>query len=211
MRFQLSLPRLPLLIFIVIILVSCLVGYGIIYSALATYSRGDYFYLENEYVQIEFPRNWLTYAYEQKNETGSIYTIFSGSVDSRVVIILMVFDRNTTEYYMNENNLNDTFSVIIFEARRAYLHMLKRNENATLFFLKNDTMNVSGYKADYTIIKINDGLIIDETVYDWKGMIVSWMNKEHKIFQIVFYGEEGDWKKFQDSFEHFLNSTKLKE
>ena len=197
---------LPLTIFIILILISCGIGYAIINFSLAQHARGEYFQLKNNYVEIEFPRNWLAFTWEEVNATGGRYVILCGPTDLRVAIYFMTFDELATQTYMDENNITDAFSAITLEVSRIYNWSLGQNPDAKLHFTENGTITLANHEANYTIINIEGGYVENEAVYNWTGMITSWIDP--RMTQIVFYGEENDWNQVYNTFRYMLNSTK---
>jgi hypothetical protein len=195
-----------------LILASCLAGYAIIYSILTSHLvRGEYLRLENKFFELEFPKSWFAVKWESINETsGNIYSAFFAHPDPdlEAVIIFRVFDEKATRTYMRENGLKDAFSAVIFEVKRFYDWTLQSSANATLHFEKNGTVIVSSCEADYALFSIKNGLRKEDVFLNATGIFVSWISQQ-RIIQVMFYGEENDWKQTYDSFTDILNSIKV--
>jgi len=211
MRLRLFRLRLPLAIFIILILASCVIGYAILYSTLMSYTsnlREDYFRLESKYLKIEFPKSWFAMQWEAKNESsGNSYTVLLAPVNLHAVMFFRVYDVKATQTYMNENGLSDAFSTVIFEVNRLYSWSLQNNNNATLLFNATGTMTVSNFEANYTIITIIDGYKEDDTLFSLTGIFISWVDGG-KLIQIIFYGKQEDLNQTGDVFWVILNSTR---
>ena len=203
------LRRPPVIIFLVSVLVSCLVGYAIIYSTLAAHLHGDNIRLENEYLEIEFPRNWLGVTWELGNDTsGKGFNAYFAPTDVVALTLVRAYDDKATQIYMNEGNLADTFSIVIFEANRLYNWSLDTNENATMSFIENGTMFVSNCRADFTRFIIQDGLEQDNALYNLTCVFLSCIEQQ-RLFQVAFWGEEEDWTQTYGTFEVILDSIKI--
>lgn len=215
MRKHLFILQLPLTIFILLILASCIVSYVIIYSTLTSHIspfRGDYLRLKNKYLEIDFPKGFYAAEWENQNSSsGNIYTLSFSPVDLRAIIFFIIYDEKATQTFMNENHLSDAFSVCIFEAKKMYDRSLGYNINASLFFVENSTMKISNLEANYTKITIKDGSKMENgTLSDITGLFISVIN-QRKLFMITFYGQEKDWNQIslQEVFRNIINSTKI--
>jgi len=205
----------PLVIFIILVLGSCLAGYVIIYSTLALHqstNREGYLRLETECLKTEFPRNWFAMKWAEKNETvGNVYITMLASTRSSVAVLFRILDETAMQAFMSKNNLKDISSITVFEAHRMYEWSRENNNNnATLFLNESGTITISGNKAYYTKIIILDGGKKDGTLYNLTSMFISYVTQQ-KLAQITFWGEEEDWNKSQETFEIILNSTKIRE
>jgi len=185
------------------------ISYVIIYSALNTHARGDYFKLETEYVELDFPRNWVAMTWKDLNRSGNRYGLILTPMDLRASIFLMIYDENATKVYLKQNNIYDAFSSITFEVERIYNWSLEKNRDAKLDFVKNGTLNVSNHQANFTMFTIEGGYVDEnQQRYNWTWMYISWI--DDKLWQIALQGEEADWNKAYDNFNYLLNSTETR-
>ena len=207
---RLSVPRLPLLIFLFIILGSVLLGFLVIYSIAATHSRGEYLRLENDFVRIDFPKNWFASSWSNKTSIGDAYNVFLASPTLISAIIFTIRDENATESFMREHNLTDAFSIATFETEKTYNWIKKeKNENASIIFRETGSIAVLGNQANYSKIIIKDGLLSDGEYYNMSLLIMSYV-KDGKLVEIVFWGRKEDCEKTSGLFEAVLNSTEIK-
>jgi len=203
------LNRIPIAIFLMAILSLGIISYVIIYSALKTHARGDYFELETEYVELDFPRNWVAMTWKDLNRSGNRYGLILTPMDLRASVFLMMYDENATKVYLKQNSIYDAFSSITFEVERIYNWSLEKNKDARLDFVKNGTLNVSNHQANFTMFTIEGGYIDEnQQRYNWTWMYISWI--DDKLWQIALQGEEADWNKAYDNFNYLLNSTETR-
>lgn len=206
--------RPPLVIFIALVLGSCLVTGGVIQLTLSSHLNGDYILLENEYMKIKFPKNWYAASWKDINVTvGNKYGIMVAPTDLFATVVFRLYDEQAAQNFMKENNLTDTFSAVIFKANQLYNWSLQSNGNATLFFVENGTKTVSGYRADYVKVFIKGGYVetADDgttTTHNVTGIFLSCMNRQ-SLLEILFWGIEDDWGRTYGTFEVMLNSIKI--
>jgi len=206
---RLGLPRLPLLIFLLILIGSLLVGFSVIYEIVATHSRGEYLRFENEFIKIDLPRNWFVISWNDENSTGDIYSIFLASPDLVSAIIIRIYDEEATRNFMEEYNLTDALSIVAFESERIYNWTQSRSENASIIFNETGETMVLGNPASYSKIIIKDGIESNGAFQDMSFMMISYI-KNQKLIEISLWGENEDCKKIYDLFEAVLNSTEIK-
>jgi hypothetical protein len=207
--------RLPLAIFILSILASYIVSYTIFYSALSSHAspiRDNYLQIKNNYLEIDFPK----FLYAVENETGNvgsgnIYTLTFYTVDSHAIMVFRFYDEKATQSFMSENNLSDAFSIVVSQVKKIYDWTRENNVNASLFFVENGTRKVSSLDTNYSIIIVEDGFKDENgALSNIAGIFISGISQQ-RIFVIMFYGQEDDWKQssLQEIFQNILNSTIL--
>jgi len=210
MPLQLSISRLPLMIFISILVGSLLLGCMEIYITVTTHSRGEYLRLENELIKVDFPRNWFAYSWNTENVTsGRIYSLVFSPPQSYSAIIFRIHDEQATQYYMKEFHLTNASSIVTFETERVRNWTLTKNENATVILKEKGGVIVSGNQADYSKIVIKDGIEYNGAFYNMSFMIISYLKNE-KLIQIIFWGRGEDYDKSLITFNAVLNSTDIK-
>jgi len=210
--------RLPTLIFWILVVCLPIAGYLLFQVAIAKYSRGDYFYLETGQLSFEFPKSWWASTYEHKNESGTIYYVTAYPMTSRetwVSVIFVTYDEKITESYLEKYDFSNMSEALIFEINRTYWDIKKSNEDATLHFLRNSTILISGSEAILITIKIVDGYTDKEgNVHNLTATFVSWIHETSagaKIYYIIFFGVEEEWSKdqAQKAFNHMLKTVKV--
>jgi hypothetical protein len=191
-----------------LVLGSCLATYAFVNLTLTTHLTGDYLSFKNEYLEIVFPKDWFGWDWEDKNATsGNSYTALFGSIYSLVAVTVTVYDIEATEVFMTENDLTDSFSVVIHLANLMYEQSLQDNDNATISFIKNDTTRVSNNNAHYTEFLIN-GVTLDENLHNWTSRYLSFMDQQ-RLVHISYQGSEEDWIQTYNVFEIMLDSIKI--
>lgn len=195
-------------------------GWSLFQIAIAKYSRGDYFYLETAQIAFEFPKSWWASIYEHRNESGSIYYVAAYPLTSRetwVSVIFITYDEKVTKAYFERHKFSNLSYALLFEINRTYSEIKRSNTDATLHFLKNDTMKISGIEAISITIKVEEGYQDKEgNIHNLTATFVSWIHKTgkgEKIYYVIFFGVEEEWSKsqVQDAFEHMLSTIKLGE
>ncbi|RJS75390.1 hypothetical protein CW712_04685 [Candidatus Bathyarchaeota archaeon] len=201
----------PSLIAFIALLIGCtLTSFGILQYTLSAHIKGDYILLENDYLALEFPKDWLAFSWIDHNlAAGKSYSALFASPHIFSVMMFRVYDQAATQSYMQKNNLTDTLSVVIFEASRIYNWSLENNKNATLVFLENGTITVSDHTALYSSFLIRDGFKQDGKLYNLTCMFISYVSNQ-KLVQVVFWGKEDDCRQTRDIFNTVLSSTKVK-
>jgi len=209
MRRTLFRMRLPLSLFIILILVSCAASYVVFYSAAAAHLRGDYFRLETKYLDIDFPRNWVAMSWEEKNSSGTKYGILLAPSNLRAAMLITVYDEDATKAYLEQYHVTDPSSVTVFELKRLYNWTLEKSGNATLQFVENGTIPLFGYMAKYSTAIIREGFVDDRGArYNWTWTFMSAM--DGKIFQAAYHGVGEDYNLTANSFQSILNATRAK-
>ena len=208
---------LPFVVFLVLTGSLITFGFSIIYLTVAEHARGDYFYLETECLELEFHRGWWVSRWVTENESGVVYHVALYNVSAylnglMIGVSIIVYDENAARDYMERNGLTDTYSALVFEAERWYRYMKIENENATLHFVENGTILVSGFEARYLTMKVEKGYRDrDGNIHNWTTMFISWM-RNGMLHYIAFYGVEEGWSqpKTQEIFNHLLETLRYK-
>lgn len=210
MPLGLNISRLPLVIFLLLVLGSLAVGFATIYEIVATNSRGEYLHFENEIIKMNFPKNWVGISWEEKNLTsGTKYGIFLAPPQMISTVLFRIHSEQATRYFMKEHNLTDASSVVSFEINRMYNYSLTKNENASIISRESGEVIVSGNKANYSKIIIKDGIIYNGVYYNMTFLIISYIENQ-KLVQIAFLGKKEDCEKSSDLFKAILNSTEIR-
>lgn len=204
------LRRPPVVIFLVMVLASCLAGYGIVYFALTTHQsahREGYLRLETGYLVIEFPKEWMAAEVSYENESGSIHGV--QVVSSFASVYLGMHDEKYTQFLMGEFDLTDAFSTMIYMVNDTYGSILERNENATLHFVENKTVRVLDLQADYTRVLIRD-VPDDDGVLQNVTLILMAGFEQRKLTYIGFYALEENWEEAYGNFQIILDSIEIR-
>ncbi|MFB0503804.1 MAG: hypothetical protein ACETWE_08225 [Candidatus Bathyarchaeia archaeon] len=209
--------RLPLTLFMLLILALCGAGGVIFYSVFAAHAQGDYLRVETDHLEIEFPRNGFVSFGDQENFSGTIHVAAVYPSDIRASMIIRIFDEDAAEGYLMQERIDDGSSANLVELRRLYNWVLQRNENATLSFIENGTMELFDYNADFTIILIggyvdNLGNYYSNCTWKFTSFIVTSFTGSRKVIQVFYFGIEKDYEATDDLFEDMIEARiKLKE
>lgn len=204
--------RLPLALFVLLILALCVASSAIFYSVLATHAEGDYLRIETDHLEMDFPKNGFVSYGDQENFSGIIHVAAIYPSDIRASMIIRIFDENAAGGYLREERVDDGFSANLVELKRLYGWVLQRNENATLSFIENGTMRLFEYNADFTTILIggyvdNLGNYYDNCTWKFTSFISS-----RKAIQVFYFGIEKDYEITQDLFQEMIDTRiRLKE
>ena len=204
-----NLPRLPLIIFLVTIFGSLILGFSIIYNLVVTHSIGEKLRFENEFIKIDFPRNWCAYSWSERNITGSVHGVFLYSQKPSSIIIFKIHDENVTRHFMKRNNLKNVSAVINFELRRIYSDIRKRNENSSLIFEETGGISIREVQANYSKIIIKNAFESEGTFHDMFCLMISYI-RNHSLVEITLWGVRENYEELRILFEETLNSTKIK-
>ncbi len=210
MREKLFGLRLPLAIFILIILILNMASAAIFYSVFTAHVYGEYFNMETSHFSLYFPRNWIAASGRYELDYGTRNIVWIAPIDKLAFITLAIMDKKSTESYMEKNNLTDAYSIMKYEIGRIYDSILKRNKNATLRFIGNGTIKAAGYSLNYISFIIINGYIDNEGKhYNWTWMFMtSIINGE--LLQIIYHAIGDDYKPTYPIFQSILNRTKVK-
>jgi len=204
-----GLPRLPLTIFLVAFFGSLILGFSIIYNIVATHSVGENLRLDNEFIKIDFPKNWIAYSWSERNASGNVYSVFLYSKNLSSIILFRIYDENATQHFMEKNNLKDALAVVNFETRRMYNEIRKKNENSSLIFEEAGGIKIWEVQANYSKIIIKNAVKSEGTFHDMFCLVISYI-KNHRLVEIFFWREREDYEKLSVLFEKILNSTRIK-
>ena len=214
------LKRLPVLIFLMLVISLGISGYALFQFAITKYSRGDYFYLATRELEFEFPKSWWASTYEFSNESGNVYYIAAYPLATReqwVSVLFIIYDEKFTEAYMERYGLDNVSHALLFEVERTYSDIKKENEGATLNVTGRGIITFSRIEASYITMKVRDGYVDkDGNVHNLTATFIAWIrgtSQGEKIYYIVFYGVEEEWSQpqVQKAFEHMLNTVKISE
>ena len=205
--------RLPLVIFILILLSFLIAGSIIIHITLTSnLVNGGWLHIKTNFYELNFPKDWRVDRGEIRGENKSISIFNLVSADLRTILHLRFYDENATRDFMQENNLTNASQVLALESQQLYNWSLTQNENATFSIEEEGLMDLQGYKAHYMLIKINNGYKEDNTFYNITCLIISsFINSENgeKLFEIIFYGERSSWEKNHQYFEEIMDSMRI--
>ncbi|MEM1581832.1 MAG: hypothetical protein QXK89_04895 [Candidatus Bathyarchaeia archaeon] len=218
MRARIFRLRLPLAIFILLILSFLIAGSLMMHITLMSNSvnDGNWFLIKTESCELKFPKKW----YVEKgssDENGTVYIINLFSEDFKTIMHLKFYSKAATLNFMGKNNLTSVSLVPSFEVQRIYNWSLKLNENATLYYIKEKLeitnfiekwAETRNYEAYYSLINIKDAYKSQDTFYNTTGLFVSLVISE-RLIEIIFYGEEVSWGVNQEYFKIVLDSMKI--
>lgn len=200
----------PVIIFLVLILSSILGSFGIACFTFTSHLKGDLLWFENQYVELEFPRNWYGDSSEYLNSTyGNTFSAIFAAPNFFLYIGLTVYDEKATQTYIHMYNLSDAHSVILLQINRTYSSVIQTNSNATLVHLENGTIPVSGCIADYSICLFENGYTENDVQKNVTYMIVSFIDKQ-QIIHIAYWGDENEFERNYSMFETFISQMKVK-
>jgi hypothetical protein len=103
LRFSLRWLRLvfnpPVVILLALLLGSLGLALGVSYCSLSTHLRDDYLWLDNEYVELGFPKNWLAISWiETEQDTGGGFYVQIAPPDANIfsAVIMMIYSERAT-------------------------------------------------------------------------------------------------------------------
>jgi hypothetical protein len=193
--------RPPLAIFIISMLILSLSGYLIIHLTLMKNlsEDGKFITVKTETFRFNFPRNWYAYPLYE-NETLCLIYLVNAESDS-VAIILYYKSWKQIFSLIKGNNLTDNLSIAISEVNRFFIILRERSQNATLHFIENGTILISGYNASYTIFNIQRAFTTNEGTYNITGVFISLLMANNGLFKIVFYTWKDEF--WEDRYKTF--------
>ncbi|MEM2587100.1 MAG: hypothetical protein QXV23_02260 [Candidatus Bathyarchaeia archaeon] len=177
--------RLPIAIFIILILTFFLTGYLLIYFTLLRNlsEDGECISFETDFFRFKFPRNWYAQP-KWENDSLCIINVLTTEYDSFLGLIYY----KSWEYaqsIFSGLDLRDGLLITTFEVNRFYGELHKRSQNATLQFLRNGSLEISGYSATYTIFRI-ENVAAENLQYNFTGIIIYFLTDRGAV-EIVFY------------------------
>lgn len=217
MRSKLFRIRLPLAVFLILILAFLAAGYLTIHVTLMgkLTEDGNYLHVDMETIEFKLPKSWRTpYPYVLpfwENETICAIYLLNAEEDAMTYIIYYK-TQESVQGFIGEQNITDEFSVAIFEIERFYGWFLGKSPNATLQFVENGTIKVSERQASYSKIQIrNISMTMEENVpYNITGIFISSLT-ERNLLEIIFYTwRDQAWNATYDDFQILVNSMVVK-
>jgi len=212
-----TLRRPPVALFLVVVLVSCLAGYGITYFILTVHQSADregYLRLEKEKVTIEFPKSWFAAEAAYENESGSFFGV--EAFCPYASIYLGIHDERYTRFLMSRLDLTDAFSVILYIVNQSYAGILEENQNATLHFIENKTVGMLDIEvrlldreADYTRVTIKGSPDNQGVMHNVTAIVMAEIDGL-KLTIVGMYGLEEKWGELYGTFETILNSIEVR-
>ncbi len=217
MRSKLFRIRLPLAVFLILILAFLAAGYLMIHVTLmgSLTEDGNYLHIDMKTIEFKLPKSWRTpYPYLLpfwENESVCAIYLLNAEGDAMIYIIYHK-TRESVQEFMGEQNIKDEFSVAIFEIERFYTWFLQKNQSATLQFAENGTIKVSERQASYSKIQIkNISMSMGENVtYNITGIFISSLT-ERNLLEIIFYTwRDQAWNATYNDFQILVNSLVVK-
>jgi len=189
---------------------SILGSFGTAYYTFTSHIRGDLLWFENQYVELEFPRNWYGSSEEYLNSTyGNTFSAVFVAPNVFLYIGLTIYDEKATQTYTQMYNISDAHSMVQFQIDKTYSIIFPSNSNVTLVPLENGTISVSGYNADYSICLFENGYTENDVQKNVTYMVIFYVDKQ-QIVQIAFWGDEDEFERSYSIFETFLYQMKVK-
>ena len=204
--------RVPLALFILLILALCGASGAIFYYVFTNHAQGDYLRIETDHLEIDFPKNGYVSSGDQENFSGTIHVAAVYPSDIRASMIIRIFDENAAQGYQREERVDDGSSANLVELRRLYDWVLQKNENATLSYIENGTVRLFEYNADFTIVVIggyvdNLGNYYDNCTWKFTSFVSS-----RRVIQMFYFGIEKDYEITHDLFQEMIDTRiRLKE
>jgi len=214
LRFNLRLLRsvfiLPVILMLILVFGSVLTSVGILYYVQAPHLRGGLLLFENQYVELEFPKNWYGVPYETSvPSSGKNFSVLLTDPAKIIYIGLMIYDETSTQTFLNNLHLTDARSVINFMANVSYYGIMESSSNATLVFIENSTKTVSGHTADCSIFKILNGYTENNVAKNISYMMLSYFDNQ-RLVQIAYWGGEEDFESSFQVMETFITNLMVK-
>jgi len=211
---RLGLPRLPLLIFLLMICISLIIGFSIIHFTVAANRRGDYLSLNNDVLSLNFPVNWFALTWESSNNSfgGKVFSLIIFPPDKFSAISIQIYDKAATERFFIEGNLSDPAAIAYRDVRRFFDWILEKNENASVISIVNGTVYAGASRniARYSKILIRNGFkSSDGKYYNMSCIVLSFMNGDNLV-RVAFWGEQGDYEETSEVFQRILSDLVVK-
>ena len=211
---KLRLPRLPLLIFLLLICISLIIGFSIIHFTVAANRRGDYLSLNNDVLSVDFPVNWCALTWESSNRSfgGKVFSLIIFPPDKFSAISIQVYDREATERFFIEGNLSDPAAASYRDVKRFFDWILEKNENASVISIVNGTAYAGASRniARYSKIIIRNGFkSSDGKYYNMSCIVLSFINEDNLV-RIAFWGKQEDYEETSEVFQRILSDLVVK-
>ena len=211
---KLGLPRLPLLIFLLLICGSLILGFSIIHFTVAANKRGDYLSLNNDVLSVNLPINWFALTWESSNRSfgGKVFSLIIFHPNKFSAISIQVYDKVATERFFIERNLSDLAAISYWDVQRFFNWTLEKNENASVISIVNGTAHAGASEniARYSRILIRNGFkSSDGKYYNMSCIVLSFMNKDNLV-RIAFWGKQEDYEDTFEVFQRILSDLVVK-
>lgn len=187
----------PIYILLALIAASIISGLIVIRVACSPVVRGEFVELSVERVRLEVPRNWQAYGGEERMGDGVRYVFHFMS--QNVAIGIIVYDLPATIEYLNRSEAENASQVLDFEINRIMKWYKESDENATINFIENGTLEVSGMNAPYRLFRIEK-----LRIGTLKILFIAF--KDKGLVELVYIGLEKEWNENYDLFKHTLKS-----
>jgi hypothetical protein len=189
---------------------SLLASYSIIYYTFASHQRDDSLWFENQYVELEFPENWIAAPLEYINSTsGNSFSAVFFAADTFLAMGITVYDRTATQTFLNKYNFTNTRSILMSEANKTYTDILQSSANATLEILENGTRLISNHEANYAIYLIRNGYVENNVTKNISYMSIFYIDNQ-QLIQLAYWGNEDEFGRQNQIFETFLAQLRVK-
>ena len=200
----------PIIIFLLIVPISVLACFGIVYFTFTSHQRGDFLWFENQYMELEFPVNWFGAPLEYVNSTsGNTYSAVFIASDVFLAIGITIYDRSATQTYIDKYNFIDTHAILVFESNRTYHNILESSSNATLEMVESGTRSVAGYEADYSIYLIRNSYVENNVTKNISFLTIFYF-ADGQLVQIAYWGNEEAFGQSRQTFETVLTKMSVK-
>jgi hypothetical protein len=200
----------PVIIFLVLLLGSLLGSISTLFYIFGSHQRGDSLWFENQYVELEFPKNWVAAPLENINSTaGNTFSAVFFEADAFLAMGITVYDKMATQTFFNKYNFTDTRSILFSEANKTYTDILQSSKNATLEIMENGTRLISNSEADYAIYLIRNGYIENNVSKNISYMSIFYINNQ-QLIQLAYWGNEDEFGRQNQIFETFLSQLRVK-
>ncbi|MEM1543524.1 MAG: hypothetical protein QXX24_00030 [Candidatus Bathyarchaeia archaeon] len=200
----------PLTIFIILVVAFPLAGYLIIHSTLSRNlsEDGEHILFETDFLRLKFPRNWYVRP-KWENESLYIINLFNTELDSFFGLVHYK-SLGFAQSVFQGLDLRNGLLMATFAVNSFYDRIRKEAQNATLQFLENGTLKVSGYDATYIIFRM-ENVTVRGSQYNVIGIVVYFL-ADQGLVEIIFYTwMEGVWEERYEVFRsEMLESLVIK-
>lgn len=211
MRIKFLWLRLPLIIFVILVLSLLSSGLTIINSVLTSNLTEDgCIYFKTDLIEFKFPRNWSAGKWKYENGSKSLFGVSMTNIDSSAYICLAFHNKESTREIMERYNLTNEMEITLFEVKLIYEGLSKSSEQAVLHFIENGTMPLSCGKAYYRLIFIENALKRGGVLYNFTGIFASILIKD-RLLEIFSYDLKNTWNETRRALQIILDSLVVKE
>ncbi len=201
----------PVIVFLVLLLGSCLTGYGIIYNIAASHQseiNPNFLHFETDYVEVELPKNWITFQGKVQNTTGLFFSIVSYNPFTWAFFQFQFCDENAKMFLLERLNLTDASQMLQKIINDTYSEILEKNSNVTRIFNENGTMTISNLTAEYSIITLRNVPTETSNLHNITSLIAIHIDEKRLIY-ISFTCDESNWSKESELFAIIAKYLKL--